>query len=143
MSAHYVRTKFDLARVLADLAQAELPMTVNVKKGIKRTDEQNSLVHVWFEEIARHERFGMSFYDVKAHCNLTYGLPILMRDDPEWASCFGYIFEALSKPAKLKAIRVLDIPFTRRMQVKQLSEYMTQMEQDYAEEGVLLTVKSE
>lgn len=103
-----------------------------------RTDAQNRLVHRWYAD-ASHSLVGQSPADVKAECNLTYGRPILMRDDPEWAEVFGPLFDHLHREAKLKAVRVLDIPFTRRMGVKQLTEYMDQMRRDYAELEIYLT----
>ncbi|MGI3168415.1 hypothetical protein ACRARG_04635 [Pseudooceanicola sp. C21-150M6] len=103
-----------------------------------RTQQQNRLLHRWFGDIER-ALIGQTAAEVKAHCNLAYGRPILARDDPEWESAFGYIFDSLNHAAKLKAVRVLDVPFTRRMSVKQLSEYMDQMQRDYRELGVILT----
>ena len=103
-----------------------------------RTGQQNRLVHRWFADIAR-ALGDQSEADVKVDCNLQYGRPILARDDEEWSAAFGYIFDALSLPAKRKAMRVLDIPFTRRMSVKQLTEYMDQMQRDYLQQGVHLT----
>lgn len=103
-----------------------------------RTSAQNRLIHRWFADVAR-AMVGVPEAEVKAECNLIYGRPILARDDPEWEAAFGYLFDALNRPSKLKAIRVLDVPFTRRMGVKQLSEYMDQMQRDYAEVGILLT----
>jgi hypothetical protein len=71
----------------------------------RRTD----LIHKNFTEIANH--YGdRTAHEVKAECNLTYGRPILDRDDEEWKAAFGYIFDNLNHAAKLKAIRVLDIP---------------------------------
>lgn len=106
--------------------------------GEARTKAQNRLLHRWFEDIAR-ALVGQSEAEIKADCNLTYGRPILARDDPEWDAEFGYIFDHLPHAAKLKAIRLLDVPFTRRMKVKQLTEYMDQMRRDYAERGIYLT----
>ncbi|WP_424974224.1 hypothetical protein [Dinoroseobacter sp. S124A] len=102
-----------------------------------RTARQNRTIHKWFSQIAVQSP-GLTEPEVKAQCNLTYGLPIMMRDDPDWGKAFGYIFADLSYPAKLKAIRVLDIPFTRRMKVGQLSEYMEAMQRDYREAGFSL-----
>lgn len=126
-----------LAHRLIDAAPVDAVVTVKEAKEI-RTAAQNRLIHRWFGDIAR-ELVGQPPADIKAECNLTYGRPILARDDEEWNAAFGYIFDALNLPSKLKAIRVLDIPFTRRMTVKQLSEYMDQMQRDYAEIGISLT----
>lgn len=125
------------ARRQIDLAAHNAVVTIRDPKEV-RTGSQNRLVHRWFADVARAVG-DQSEVDIKAECNLTYGRPILARDDPEWESAFGYIFDSLSRPAKLKAIRVLDIPFTRKMSVSQLREYMDQMRRDYAEAGIYLT----
>lgn len=112
---------------------------VNVREAeTDRTLAQNRLIHRWFADISR-ALVGVSPADVKADCNLKYGRPILLRDDPEWQAVFDYLFRTVNDEAKKKAIRVLDVPFTRRMTVKQLTEYMNQMQQDYAEAGISLT----
>ena len=133
-----IHTPHDTARLIVDLKARDLPFKVALRDGVDRTVEQNSLVHKWFGEIANWQG-DLTNAEVKAQCNLTYGRPILARDNDEWGSAFGYIFDSLSYSAKLKAIRVLDIPFTRIMGVKQLSEYMVQMHRDYREQGVPLT----
>lgn len=125
------------AHTLIDQAPADALVTITEAK-ISRTKAQNRLLHRFFADIER-QTMGQTAAEIKAHCNLTYGRPILARDDPEWESAFGYIFDSLNHPAKLKAIRVLDIPFTRRMGVKQLTEYIEQMQRDYAEAGIRLT----
>lgn len=132
----------DMQRTQAKCAVDQAPdgsiLTVT-QRAEQRTNAQNRLIHRWFADIARHHSFGETEADIKAECNLMFGRPILARDNPEWDSAFGYIFDALSKPAKLKAIRVLDVPFTRKMGVKQLTEYMDEMQRFYAQQGVVLT----
>lgn len=125
------------AKRLIDAAPDDAVVIVREAKEV-RTSAQNRLAHLWFGDIAR-AMVGMSEVEVKAECNLIYGRPILARDDTEWEAAFGYLFDSLNKRAKLKAIRILDIPFTRRMSVKQLTEYLDQMQRDYAEIGVVLT----
>lgn len=133
-----LHTPHDTARLIADIKAMTLPVMVAIRDGADRTSEQNRLVHRWFTDVANWQG-DTTADEVKATCNLTYGRPILARDDPEWESAFGYIFDNLSYAAKVKAIRVLDVPFTRRMGVKQMTEYMGQMERDYREQGVPLT----
>lgn len=131
-------TAHDTAKMIVDAKAMDRPFVVTIRDGQDKKTEQNGLVHQWFTDIANWND-DQTAAEVKAHCNLTYGRPIMDRDDPEWKSVFGYLFEALSYEAKLKAIRVLDVPFTRRMGLKQISEYMTQMGKDYREAGVPLT----
>lgn len=133
-----LHTPHDTARMIVAVKAMDLPVVVTIRDGQDKKAEQNGLVHRWFTDIANWTG-DQTAAEVKAHCNLTYGRPIMDRDDPEWKSAFGYLFDALSYEAKLKAIRVLDVPFTRRMGLKQISEYMTQMGRDYRELGVPLT----
>lgn len=138
---HTVQSSDDLVRLYQRIADMPHPFTVKIAQGLppsKRTDAMNRTIHGWFAEIAQH--FGdRSPSEVKAECNLVYGVPILLRDDQEWSACFGYIFDALNAEVKKKAIRILDIPITRNMTVKQLCEYMDQMQRDYLSQGVRLT----
>lgn len=134
-----VTSKAEMFAAIVDLAACEYPVTVTIAKGEpKRSDAMNRTVHLWFGEIATH-RGDTSPAEVKAECNLKYGVPIKRRDDEEWASAFGYIFDSLNYPSKLKALRVLDIPVTRNMTVKQLGEYLDQMQRDFIGEGIRLT----
>lgn len=132
-----MKTDEDRERLVKYINFRGLPFTAAIADGEKRTNPQNNTVHMWFEEIARHMG-DQTAAEVKAHCNLTYGLGIMMRD-PDWSSAFEYIFQSLSHAAKLKAIRVLDIPFTRKMKVPELTEYMDLMSRDYREMGIFLT----
>lgn len=134
-----VRNSDDLKAVVYDLGNMRHPFRVTLLKGAEdRTSAQNRTVHKWFGELAAH--FGdRTAEEIKADCNIKYGRPILMRDDPEWSAVFGYLFDALDYERKRKAVRILDVPFTRRMTVAQLSEYMDQMQRDYLSEGVRLT----
>lgn len=131
-----VKTEEDRERLVKYINFRGLPFTAAIADGVKRTNPQNNTIHLWFAQIAQHLG-DQSIAEVKADCNLTYGKDIMMRD-PEWASVFGYLFESLSRPAKLKAIRVLDVPFTRKMKVPELREYMDQMMKDYREMGIFL-----
>lgn len=127
-----------LLAFMAELGNQVFPFTITVSKDKRRTTAMNRTIHLWFKEIAQ-QCGDQSEADVKADCNLTYGVPIKRRDDEEWAAAFGYLFDALNKPSKIKALRILDVPVTRDMTVKQLSEYMDQMSRDYREAGVFLT----
>lgn len=130
-------------RHLADLwtyvKGRDMPFRVAIADGEgKRTDAQNRTVHKWNGEIAA-QRGDVTAQEVKAECNLKYGYPIMSRDDAEWDAVFSFVFRDLNYENKLKAIGALDIPFTRKMNVKQLSEYMDQMSRDYRSQGFVLT----
>lgn len=143
MTTRTINNGDDAARFFAWLGDMPFPYTITALKGAEaRSKAQNRTIHKWFSEIAR-DSDQESDAEVKAHCNLVYGVPIKRRDDPEWESVFGYLFDSLSYKAKIKALRVLDIPITRDMKVGQLREYMDQMQRDYLERGVRLTIPKE
>lgn len=141
-ATHTIRNSEDLGALVMHLGNMVQPFTVTTSTGSKRSDEQNRTIHKWFGEIAA-QRQDVTAIEVKAECNLEFGLPIMQRDDPEWMTVFGYLFRGLNHEQKLKAIRVLDIPFTRRMKVKQLTEYMNNMVQQATERGHVLTIPEE
>lgn len=123
-------------------AAGNLPLRVSwTTEKPKRTELQNRCLHKWFQIIS--QATGSAPAEVKAECNLTYGVPIKRRDDQEWAGAFGHLFDSLNWASKLKALRVLDIPVTRSMTTKQLSEYSEQMQRDYAERDIALPFKED
>jgi len=132
-----LKTEVDLAQWVKFLTAQTLPITVAQTAGAKRTNPQNALVHKWFGEIAAHCG-DKTAKEVKAECNLEFGLDI-MRQDEAWSKAFDYIFQSLSYPAKIKAIMVFDIPFTRNMTVPQLTGYMDEMGREYRQRGVYLS----
>ncbi len=141
MTEYRIRSESDLVQPYAKIREysdAGKPFIVRVSNEPTRTEQMNKTVHKWFGEIAAQT--GSSMAEVKAECNLTYGVPIKMRDDDEFRSAFGYFFEELDYQYKLKALRVFDIPITRNMKVKQLCEYMDQMQRDYLSQGFQLTI---
>lgn len=132
-----IKTPEDLEQWVKFLTAQTLPITVAQTAGAKRTNPQNALVHKWFGEIAAHCG-DKTAREIKAECNLQFGLDI-MNQDSAWEKAFGYIFGNLSYPAKIKAIMVFDIPFTRKMTVPQLTQYMDEMGREYRSQGVYLT----
>ena len=132
-----IKTPEDLEQWVKFLTAQSLPITVAQTAGAKRTNPQNKTVHKWFGEISAH-RGDTTLAEVKAECNLQFGLDIMNEND-EWRDAFGYIFQSLNYKSKLKAIRVLDIPFTRKMTVPQLTQYMDEMGREYRSQGVYLT----
>lgn len=139
MSTFEVKTPDDLIKFQHYLGQMDFPYLVAATKERDRTKAQNRTIHKWYGEIAA-QKGDVTAQEVKASCNLAYGKPILMRDDPDWAEKFSLLFDTLNHQDKLDAIRTLDLPFTRRMKVPQLSEYMEQMQRDAASRGYALTV---
>lgn len=148
MTAYRAETLPGLTRALADVTKdcAEIiesgdSAVISVKKGSKkRTDEQNSVINVWYGEVA--EQLGdRSALDVRCESKLLLGVPILRAEDPEFLELYdGLIKRRFNYEEKLKLMR--SFPVTSLMNTKQLSLYMDLMQDHWGESGVKLIVKN-
>jgi hypothetical protein len=134
----YITDSKGMANVISFLASAEQPYLVTFSKERDRSSAQNRLVHKWFTEISKH-RGDTTPADVKAECNLKFGLPILRRD----SSVAQYVIEKAIDPLpyakKLTFIKSGVMAITSQMSVEQLREYMDEIEAECREQGITLT----
>lgn len=114
---------------------------VVVTFGKKRSHDQNSISHAWYEQIARELR-EHTVLQVKAFCKLHYGVPILRAECPEFREAYdsrirtGFTYEQ-------KLILMESFPVTSLMTKPQLSQYLEAMQKGYADRGVALEFPNE
>jgi len=116
----------------------KLPMTVSWVQGASRSDAQNRLSQAWYTDIAT-QLGDMTHEDVRATCKLQFGMPILCRDNAAFNDTYQRTLAPLSYEQRIEAIRVFDIPVTRLMLVKQMTEYLDNMQRYWSQQGVRLT----
>ena len=121
------------------VASGKFPVTVAVTAGEPtRRDKQNKLAQRWFTDIARH--FGdVTHEDVRADCKLRFGVPIMRRDSEPFKASYDPIMKHQTYEAKMTAIKAWDLPVTRLMGVKQMTEFMDAVQREYLPQGVRLT----
>ena len=121
------------------VASGKFPVTVAVTAGEPtRREAQNKLAQRWFSDIARH--FGdVTHEDVRADCKLRFGVPIMRRDSEPFKASYDPIMKHLPYEAKAAAIKAWDLPVTRLMGVKQMTEFMDAVQREYLPHGVRLT----
>lgn len=117
---------------------SKFPVTVSWSQGAPRTDRQNRLAQRWFTDIAR-QLGDQTHEEVRAMCKLTFAAPILLRDNAEFRACYEQMLEPLPYAARVEAVRVFDIPVTRKMKVDQMTEFMDEMELHWRSHGIRLT----
>ena len=124
---------------LADLLKGlKLPVTVSWAKGAPTSDKQRRLSFRWYQDIARH--FGdRTHEDVRATCKVRHGMPILRRDSDAMGMSFDIAFEGKVFEEVVLVVKLLQIPVTSLMLVKQMNEYLNAIEQEYRPMGVYLT----
>lgn len=121
------------------VAAGKFPVTVAVTAGEPtRRDAQNKLAQRWFTDIARH--FGdVTHEDVRADCKLRFGVPIMRRDSEPFRASYDPIMKHQTYEAKVEAIKAWDLPVTRLMGVKQMTEFMDAVQREFLPQGVRLT----
>jgi len=133
------KTKADAEKLAADCGDEYRPIIQEIlaRLSFGRTKSQNSLLHVWYGQIAKH--YGdRSALDVKGEVHRDLGLHIRLRD-PQ----FNWVWQRtgalldFEKQAKILASGVFD--FSSAMSVKELSEYMDEISRFYEAKGVRLT----
>ena len=149
MTTRVLHTRADLLRFVAQLSEQRLPCTVTVKDGYSRSLSQNSTVHMWFADVAKH--FGdRDYIRVKAECNAQFGVPIRIREP-----LFAWVWEnSLGKLDHEKQVAFFERQYrleksgdedegeifymTSKMSKPQMTEYMNAMSRTYSEMGVQL-----
>lgn len=125
-----------LSRFLS--ARTKWPITVSIVQGASRTDAANRLAQRWNADISR-QLGDMSFEEVRAFNKLTFGVPALCQQDPKYQEQFDRVLGPLSYEQRLEAIQIFDIPVTRMLKVKPMSEYMDAVHRFWTSKGVVLT----
>lgn len=101
----------------------------------KRSLDQNSISHAWYEQIAAELREDDAI-GWKCYAKLHHGVPILRAEDSEFRKVYDGAIKRLSYEQKLGVMRIL--PVTSLMSKTQLSKYLEAMQTDFASKGVIL-----
>lgn len=137
MTTRSVRNEDDLRLLVQFLKNRKRPFHVEIKDGRKRSVEQNSLQHLWISEAAI--QLEQSVEELRAFCKLRYGVPILRRDSEKFRGTYDRLIKPLSYEDKIEAMIRFDWPVTRLMSVAQKTEYLTEVENCFLEQGCVLT----
>lgn len=125
-----------LARFLS--SKTKWPISVTITQGAPRSDAANRLSQRWNADISR-QLGDMTFEEVRAFNKLTFGLPILCRQNEKYLEQFERVLGPLPYEQKLEAIMVFDIPITRLLNFKPMTEYMDAVHRFWSEKGIVLT----
>ena len=138
MTSRALKTEADLDGWINALRSQPLPLTVSFVRGAKRSNPQNRTFNKWYAEIAA-QLDDLSPAEVRAQCKLMHGVPILRRDDAAFRLTYDASFKPLAYETKLNLFVALEPAVTSKMTVKQVSEYMGEMQRHYLPMGIQLT----
>lgn len=138
MTTRIIKTMDDQASACAALgAITKLPITVTWTPGEPRTIPQNSLLHMWFNDISKHLG-DTTPAQVKGDCHYKWGLPIRLRD-PQFAWLWNESAGKLSEERQRKVLQTRCFAISSGMNKADLTEYMDEISADYVPRGVRLT----
>jgi len=105
----------------------------------KRSLQQNDLSHAWYAELDKNFFLDERRGHARNYCKLHFGVPILRQEDAVFRDLYDKsIKPVLSYEEKIAAMKIL--PVTSRMSRPQKNEYLTIMQQYFAEQSFVLSV---
>ena len=131
MSTTYVNSEPSLSKLIGDLREMWREhkfLRVAIKTGKDRSLDQNAILHAWIGQIANELR-EQPAAKIKAECKLHYGVPILRAEDEEFREFYDRAIKWMTYEQKLDAMAF--VPVTSIMSVKQLSQFLGDMQSAY------------
>jgi hypothetical protein len=138
MPTKIIRHHDHIDALAAMLRFRKLPITVTWTQGAPRSDAQNRLAQRWFTDIAT-QLGDQTHEDVRAECKMRFGVPILRAENDAFRVSYDRVLKHVPYEEKLQAIRDFDLPVTRLMTVKQMTDFMDAMQKHWSVQGVRLT----
>lgn len=114
------------------------PLVEFVPEG--RSLDQNEMIHAIYKQVAEQKQ-DESFRDIRRHCKLHHGIPILRRDQSAFREFYDKGLKGLDYQFKLESMDF--VPVTSRMSKKQASEYIDEIIREYSQQGLCLVHPSE
>lgn len=120
------------------LGNVKLPITVSWAQGAPRTDAQNRLAFRWYMDVAT-QLGDRGFATARAQSKVQFGAPILCRDNEPFSRSWARLRSRFSHEEIVEFVRETELPMTSIMHLKQMVEYMEEMERYWRGLGVQLT----
>jgi surfactin synthase thioesterase subunit len=138
VTTRVIQSEEDREGLIKLIRSRDLPITVEVVQGKRRSTDQNRLQRRLIAEIA--EQTGQEPEDVRAYAKLVIGVPILRADSELFAERYDATVKGLPYETKLALMREpLDLPITRLMTTAQKTLFLDKLAQHFAERGVVFT----
>jgi hypothetical protein len=134
----HLRTHGQVQALTAYLSKS-LPCTVTITGGIKRSERQNRLQHMWNAEIAA-QLGDRTPNDVRAWNKLHIGVPILRAGDEDFRARYDAVVRPMDYETKLALmVEPFDFPVSRLMSKAQSMQFLDEVQRHWLSEGLHLT----
>lgn len=138
MSTWRMKTEADRQQVIRVIQNRQLPSTVEITKGVKRSNEQNNLQFKWLNEA--EQQGDKTAEEYRAYCKLHFGVPIMRNGHEDFRDVYDRIVRPLPYEQKLELMMIpIDFPVTRGMTTAEETKYLDQMYLFFTSQGFNLT----
>ena len=139
MAVRFIESDRDRMLAHRYLDSQDLPFTLSVSKGGKRSVKQNRLQMLWLNEISQQKE-DTTVEEIRAYCKLTIGVPILRAENETFREKYDAVVKRLPYEQKIALMmEPLDFPVTRLMSTKQATAYLDGLHRHFSEKGITLT----
>ena len=126
MTSRIIRNDRDLADLNKFLGGRQFPLTVDIRKGAHRSNNQNRTQRMWFKEA--EEQGDMTAEEYRGLCKLQFGVAI-MKENDFFRESFERTVENLPYETRLALMMdPIDLPVTRNMTTEQQARYLDQIQ---------------
>lgn len=105
-----------------------------------RSLDQNAMFFVLYTQVAAQKQ-DESVDEIRCHCKLHFGVPILRRDDEQFRDWYNQTL--LHSDYEIKKASMRYVPVTSEFSKKQGSEYIDEIIREYSQQGLCLLHPSE
>ena len=138
MTTWRIKTEGDREQVLKAVRNRALPCTVEITKGLPRSNEQNRLQRKWMKEA--EEQGDQTAEEYRGYCKLHFGVPIMRQQSEVWKEKYDRIIKPLPYVQKLEMMmEPFDFPVTRAMSTASEKKYLDQVHLFFTSQGFKLT----
>jgi hypothetical protein len=136
MTSRVITNTIDRAALVRFIETRQMPFTIEIVPGKRRSIEQNKLQRRVINTIA--EQTGQTAEEVRGYCKLTIGVPILRAENELFALKYDETIKGLPYETKLAIMQEpLDLPITRLMTTPQKTRYLDGVMRHFSEQGVV------
>jgi hypothetical protein len=139
MTTRVIKTETDRAAMITYLSGCNIPCTIDIVRGARRSTEQNKLQRMWLNEIAEQLQ-DQTPEEVRGYCKLTMGVPILRSENEAFCEKYDRIVKPLPYEQKIEVMMLpLSLPVTSIMTTDQKTRYLDAMYRHFVDRGLVLT----
>lgn len=133
-----VRNEPERENAIRVLEARQLPFTMEIVKGVKRSNKQNKLSRKWCKEA--EEQGDQTAEQYRAYCKLHFGVALMKAQSELYAEKYDRIVRPLPYEQKLELMaEPFDFPVTRLLNTSNEKKYLDLMHQYFTGQGFILT----